>query len=228
MVMKKNDTWIVMAAMIIVVIGGIFVYAKNQLSDGYVIDSSDFIKPHNLVDSLPVEELTEAEKDGLIVMREEEKLAHDVYAVLYNQWNLKIFNNIAKSEQTHTDAVKFLLERYGLSDPVIDDTVGVFTNSDFSKLYADLINQGSTSLLDALVVGATIEDLDIKDLQDYIIQTNNEDIIRVYENLMKGSRNHMRAFVGQIRDRGGEYMAQYISQSEINEILSREQELGSV
>jgi len=83
--------------------------------------------------------LTEAEADGLVFMREEEKLARDVYLTLYGQWNISIFQNIAGSEQTHTDAVKNLLDNYGLVDPVIDDAVGVFTNADLQTLYDQLI-----------------------------------------------------------------------------------------
>ena len=71
-------------------------------------------------------------------MREEEKLAHDVYVTLYAQWDLPIFQNISRSEQTHTDAVKTLIDRYGLTDPA-SSKVGVFTNPDLQALYNDLV-----------------------------------------------------------------------------------------
>ncbi len=61
--------------------------------------------------------LTEAEVEGLLYMREEEKLAHDVYVTLYGIWGTPVFQNIANSEQTHTEAVKNLLDIYGLEDP---------------------------------------------------------------------------------------------------------------
>jgi len=93
-------------------------------------------------------------------------------------------------------------------------------------LYDDLVNQGDASLLEALIVGATIEDLDIKDLNELIAQTENQDILLVYNNLRKGSRNHIRSFVGQIEKNGGAYTAQFIEQSELDEILGSPQESG--
>ena len=56
--------------------------------------------------------------------------------------------------------------------------------------------------MDALIVGATVEDLDIKDLIDLLNKTDNPDIILVYNNLNKGSRNHLRAFIAQIESLG--------------------------
>jgi len=172
--------------------------------------------------------LTDEEIAGLKLMREEEKLARDVYMVLYNEWNLPIFNNIANSEQTHTDAVKILLDVHGIEDPVITDEPGVFANQELQTLYDDLVNQGSVSLLEALIVGATVEDLDIFDLNELIAQTENPDILLVYNNLIKGSRNHMRSFIEQIENNDGTYTAQFIEQSELDEIVSSSQERGAI
>ncbi|MBW2982153.1 DUF2202 domain-containing protein [Candidatus Woesearchaeota archaeon] len=173
-------------------------------------------------------DLSEAEIEGLKLMREEEKLARDVYLELYDEWNLPIFNNIASSEQTHTNVVKALLEAYGIEDPVVSDERGVFTNSELGVLYNSLIEKGKNSLIDALIIGATIEDLDIKDLDDLLEMTDNEDITLVYENLRKGSRNHIRSFNRQIVNNGGTYEAQYISAEELELILSGEQETGAI
>ncbi len=172
--------------------------------------------------------LSEEEIAGLKLMREEEKLARDVYLVLYDKWDMSIFNNIANSEQTHTDAVKTLLEIYGIEDPVYTDDRGIFTDQELQALYNDLVNQGDASLLEALIVGATIEDLDIKDLNELIAQTENQDILLVYNNLRKGSRNHMRSFVRQIENNDGVYTAQFIEQSELDEILGSQQESGPI
>ena len=165
-------------------------------------------------------ELTEAEAEGLILMREEEKLAHDVYLALYEVWGTPIFDNIAAAETKHTESVLALIDAYGLDDPVTDDTPGVFTNPDFAALYNDLVEQGSESLVDALLVGALIEDLDIYDLQEWLELTENPDIQRVYDNLLAGSENHMRAFIGQLGSRDASYTAIYLNQSKIDEILA--------
>ena len=111
--------------------------------------------------TLPAGELTALEVDGLAFMREEEKLARDVYLTLYEKWNMPVFQNIAGSESTHMDAVLTLLERYSLDDPSAEKAVGEFTNPDLQALYDQLVNLGSQSLADALKVGAAIEEIDI-------------------------------------------------------------------
>ena len=134
------------------------------------------------------------ERDGLIYMRLEEKLARDVYLTLGKTYKQKMFVKIPESEQRHMDAVKVLLDKYEIPDPVVDDVIGAFTNADFKKLFDDLVAKGQTSFKDAMLVGIEIEEMDIKDLVESIEQTDNPDIKGVYENLKRGSENHLRAF----------------------------------
>ena len=141
--------------------------------------------------------LSAEEAAHLLYMREEEKLARDVYQVLFSKWNVRIFNNIAVSEQRHFDAVGTLISRYKLTDPA-QETAGVFTNPDLQALYDQLIAKGSTSLLDALQVGVTIEETDIDDLKAAIAVTDNRDVLTVYGNLLNGSLNHLSAFNSHI------------------------------
>ena len=138
--------------------------------------------------------LTQAEIDSLIVMREEEKLARDVYLTLADRWNAPIFSNIAKAETRHMSVVGQLIRANGLNDPVADDTVGSFTNPKFAQLYNELVEAGSRSLNDAYLVGVKIEEMDIKDLEDSLAQVSNSNIRRVYQNLLRASQNHLRAF----------------------------------
>ena len=127
-------------------------------------------------------------------MRLEEKLARDVYLTLGKTYNQKMFINIPESEQRHMDAVKALLDKYEIPDPVTDNEIGSFANADFKKLFDDLVAKGQTSFKDAMLVGKEIEEMDIKDLIERIEQTDNPDIKSVYENLKRGSENHLRAF----------------------------------
>lgn len=227
--MKKNNKTFAAITIILAIVAGGYLWFNSQKSvPKYVIDQSDFLDGNELIKDIPESQLSDTEIDGLILMREEEKLARDVYTSLWEKWEVNIFNNIADSEQTHTNAVKTILDRYGLEDPVIDESVGVFTSPILGELYDTLVTQGSSSLMDALIVGATVEDLDINDLNDLLNKTDNTDIIRVYKNLNKGSRNHLRAFVAQIENLGGEYSPQYISQELYDQILSSEQERGLV
>jgi len=198
---------------------------KQQAVD-YKVDSSDILQKGHLIEGIELADVDEQEKAGLILMREEEKLARDVYLALEEKWGLKVFGNIAQSEQSHTDAVKELLDRYGIEDPVKDDAIGAFTSKEMQELYGQLLERGSKSQDEALQVGALIEDLDIKDLEELIAQTDNEDIKIVYDNLTRGSRNHMRAFIRNIERNGGEYKPQYINQKTFEGIIQSDQESG--
>ncbi len=199
-----------------------------KMDEGYIVDPSDNVHSRDLLENIEKGELSEEEKNGLILMREEEKLAHDVYTVLYEKWGQKTFNNIARSEQTHTDTVKVLLDKYDVKDPVVDNTIGVFTSPQMQSLYDDLVAQGNKSLTDALTVGITIEDLDIKDLDKLLQETDNEDIQTAYQNLIKGSRNHMRAFERQLEKNGQSYDPQYITEEMYEQIITGDQERGGV
>ena len=141
--------------------------------------------------------LSATEKESLLYMREEEKLARDVYNAFYTRYGLRVFSNIATSEQAHMDAVLTLLNRYGLADPAAA-APGVFNNDDLQALYDDLIDQGNASLTAALQAAALIEETDIADLQDGLGLINHADLRAVYNNLLRASQNHLRAFSRQL------------------------------
>lgn len=142
--------------------------------------------------------LTAAEADGLTFMREEEKLARDVYTALGAQYELPVFSNIARSESTHMAAVKDLLDAFSIPDPVGEDAAGRFEDDSLAALYAELMDQGGVSLEDALRVGIAIEEKDIADLEARIAATDREDLKTVYESLLRGSERHLQAFTQQL------------------------------
>ncbi|MBF0201196.1 MAG: DUF2202 domain-containing protein [Desulfamplus sp.] len=178
------------------------------------------------INAMPYQEPDEEQIDGLIQMRLEEKLARDVYITLNGIWDIPIFANIAASEQRHMDAVKVLFDKYGIADPVVDDTVGLFSDGTSIELYEQFITKGGTTVEDALFVGATIEDMDIHDLNRLIEGTENEDMLTIYQNLVKGSRNHLRAFTKLLARYDITYEAQFISTEELEGIISSGMELG--
>jgi hypothetical protein len=147
--------------------------------------------------AIAVQPLNTEEATHLLYIREEEKLALDIYQALYSKWRVRIFSNIAASEQRHFDAIGTLIDRYGLSDPA-QPTAGVFTNADLQQFYDDLLDKGNLSLLDALQVGVAIEETDIDDLKAAIAITANRDVMMVYGNLLDGSLNHLSAFNSRI------------------------------
>ena len=149
---------------------------------------------------------------------------NNVYLALYEQWGMQVFSNIAGSEATHMEALKTLLDRYGLADPVEGKANGEFANEELQALYDQLVEQGSQSLVEALKVGAAIEEIDILDLDKYVAQTDKDDIERVYDNLTRGSRNHLRAFVSSLERQGVHYERAYLSPDAFDEILNAETE----
>lgn len=163
--------------------------------------------------ALPIEALSDSERASLVFTREEEKLAQDVYTRLGAQWatQTRVFGNIAKSEATHTETVRQLLTRYAVTDPATNLPAGVYQDTVLQALYTQLVTAGAVSLIDALKVGGAIEEIDMIDLNKALTEVDNQDITLVYQNLLKGSRNHLRAFVNAMVAQGVVYVPQYMA-----------------
>jgi len=175
----------------------------------------------------PLATLSSAEADSLAFMREEEQLAHDVYAVSAALWAPPIFGNIAASEATHSAAVKLLLDRYQLTDPLAGLANGTFKTPAFQTLYDQLVAASQVSLIEALKVGLAIEELDMRDIAAQQVAIDNADILLVYDHLLRGSRNHLRAFWKVLQQQGGTYVPQYITQTEFDAIVNSAVERGA-
>lgn len=171
-----------------------------------------------LIDSNTV--LSVEEINDLMWIREEEKLARDVYLYALKLYDLRIFENISASEQQHMDRILDLLNQYELEDPVKGNAPGQFTNSDLQLLYQNLTQRVDQSLVEALNVGALIEDLDLNDLSQAIEETTKTAIKTVYQVLNCGSQNHIQAFVKQLKNQGSDYEPQFISTEFFQEILA--------
>jgi len=192
------------------------------------VANEGLVQPYACIYTFPSEELSAGEIEALNLMREEELLARDVYVTMYAKYHIPIFNNISKSENHHTGAIKALLDKYELPDIAENHTAGVFVNQDLQALYNALITQGLVSLNEALTAGATIEDMDIQDLINLVDDTvDNADIEFVFNELQRGSRNHLRSFNMLLSKRGITYVPQFISLEYFNEIISSPHETGS-
>ena len=116
------------------------------------------------------------------------------------------------------DALLKKIESFGLIDPVIPE-IGSFSNPELQALFNDLVAEGNLSYVDALIVGATIEDMDIRDINNAIAETSNLGLKTTYESLLEGSKNHFRAFVSLLEQEGVEYSPQFIEQALFDAIL---------
>ncbi len=162
--------------------------------------------------------LTVGESEGIKFIREEEKVARDLYQSFYNDTALGIFQDTARSEQSHMDSVTVLLDEYHLQDPV-QEAKGVFLNRSLQVTYDLLLAQGKTSADDALKASATFEEISIMDLEKQIENTDKEDIRTVYNGLLAGSDKHLRSYVGALAERKIKYVPQHLSQQEYDRIV---------
>lgn len=204
--------------------------------------------------------LDAAEEVHLLFMRAEEKLAHDVYEALGTEFpDYAIFSNIMNSETNHVETMIDKIEQFGLTDPNILDGPGEFNTANFGAYFTEKYTALTAvdadpqipTLLQALLNGALIEELDMHDIiycpeviVDAVVDitdqygcgmdyTDEKTLIRSYGNLLDGSENHLRAFVRMIETNyfasdypeffttEGLYKAQYLSQDEVDEILGR-------
>ncbi len=216
--MKKNVATICMSLMILIFSTGLALAGTGQpvktagSSGGGTGIGVEF---------LPYDYPSAVEIEAMIFMVEEEKVARDVYNALYETWGIPAFANIGNAEQRHMDAIIALLDKYGLENPVAGLAPGVFANPEMQELYEDLVEAGMIDEVGALFVGATIEDLDIYDLLHELGLVDNEDITVVFNNLLKGSENHLRSFCALLVLYGSApYEAQYLTQDQIDAILT--------
>lgn len=170
-------------------------------------------------------DLTDSEIASLLKMKEEEKLARDVYAVLAQKWESQVFTNISAAENNHLNAIVLLLTNYGSTETSIGEA-GVFADAEVQTLYNDLIAKANVSIEEAYKTGALIEEMDIKDLTEALSSTTNENVKLLFDNLMKGSRNHLRAFNLQLTNLGITYTPVFISQDEYTQIVTSDMEKG--
>lgn len=216
--MKRTATVLLGLGLITIQSIGMAANGKNQNME----------EPYNQVvqTAMTNQSLSSQEQQTLTYLREEEKLAKDVYQFLSEQWQKPIFGNINNSEDRHESQLKILMEKYQLQDVVSDKAAGVFADPELQTMYDNLTQKGQVSLVDALLVGAMIEELDIIDLQQAQQETDNPELLATYAQLEKGSRNHLRSFVKQLNNAGVDYQAQYLPANDLEKILNSEHEKG--
>ncbi|MBP94089.1 MAG: hypothetical protein CMC55_08240 [Flavobacteriaceae bacterium] len=208
--MKKSRS-IQLKSLLLLVISFTFIISCNDSDDILTGKNQNF----NQI-------LSEADIEALLFMLEEEKLARDTYTYLNDLWSINQFANIKNSEQSHMNAIENQLIKNNIYYTILPD--GEFANQELQDLYNQFFIDGAISPANAFQIGATIEDLDIVDLQDYINATSNTTLLTIFGKLQCGSRNHLRSFVSGIENIGATYTPQFLSQDAYNVIISSNQE----
>ena len=161
--------------------------------------------------------LTAREKDGLIFIWEEEKAARDLYNGLYEKNNMTIFLDLVRSESSHMDQARTVMEKQGLTLP--PDEPGVFQNQTLQEIHDQLLAEGLQSDQDALTVAAIFEEISIVDLEKELLASQAEDVRTVYDGLLAGSRKHLRSYVSDLEGQGIEYQPRYLEAEQFQEIV---------
>ncbi|MEF8776335.1 MAG: DUF2202 domain-containing protein [Haloarculaceae archaeon] len=177
------------------------------------------------LDAQATGDVSETERADIFSMREEERVARDVYLALADAWSLRSHDTISDSEQTHMDAILGLVEKYDLEEPATGG-LGTFTNQELQALHDEPVAWGRESELASLKVGCHIEEKNMHDIQVRIDRADEDPIVTVYENLIRGSRNHLRVFYRTLTDAGGDYEPVYVSQERFDEIVNSDRERG--
>ena len=222
---------------LLVITSTLFITACGGSSNGS--DDSANENNENTVNELQIEnlndsaanELSIAEIDGLLFMREEEELARDLYLDIYENKNnsLTVFKNISdNAEMQHAEAIRLLLEKYLIEDPSTGQR-NSYNDTELQALYNNLFALASNGdTLAALKVGALVEETDTRDINAHkdLVSTEHLDIISTYDNLLCGSRNHLRAFAKQIESLTGMSYETQVPElnTEVQAILASEQE----
>jgi hypothetical protein len=146
-----------------------------------------------ITEEFPTEKLSIHEKSAILLLREEEKFAHDIFTKMYEKWNVQSFENIRNSEERHMDAVLCLIDKYDLQDPTENRLPGEFKNQELAGLYKTISKKADMSLSDAFAVGAMVAVWDLSDLAEFEKDINNKDLLAVISELKRSGRNHLRA-----------------------------------
>lgn len=218
--MKKDFYSVPIAVLVLVLLAGT-ACNKEMVNDN---NGGDFT---TRVLNLPSESLSSDEIASLAAIREEEKLARDVYTYFQYRWGQNIYIQLSDAEQSHMDAVLLVLNKYKLPDPSAGLGYGEFRNPVFQPLFDQLCDQGYASNTNALAVSVAIEEMDIRDINNALKMTDNQDITLVYKNLVRHSRNHLRSFYSSLVAEDGAYTPRYLGPAEFNAIVNSPMESGN-
>ena len=170
--------------------------------------------------------LTPNEIQWLIYIREEEKMARDLYIGMYNSWGLSIFKSISEEEQEHINAMLELFKMYSIVDPLAGDVPRNYTNQHIANLHTSLLTQGMQSNKDGLKACALQEEISMQDLDLAMKSTQQQAINKVYSELQRDSINHLRSFIHSLEIFGERYMAVKIPQQTVDAIILDKMDRG--
>ena len=179
------------------------------------------------IDALPYEPPTGAQRAALRFVAEQERLAMDLFLDLYNEWGDPVLLDLHTAEQTHRDAVVWLLGKYGLPDPAGGLPSGVYDDPELQALSDDLFFIGTERFTGALTAGAILAEASIDELEYQLdVEVDTWDVEFLYDTLLLAERNHLRLFVWRLERYGIVYEPAYLSDAAFERIVNTPLERG--
>jgi hypothetical protein len=163
--------------------------------------------------------LSASAQEALRFQIDEERMAGELYQALGEKHDVPPFKNIPRAEARHRELLENLATRAGLT-PARPTTAGRYETPAIQARHDALLARGQASLIEALKVGALVEEQDIADLRALVATTDNPELKSVVTALEQGSRHHLNAFVRNLRSRGVEYVAQVLTPAEVAELTT--------
>ena len=146
-------------------------------------------------------------------------MAGELYRTFGEKQEVMPFRNIPRAEARHRQLLENLATRAGLA-PARPTTAGHFETLAIQARYDALLARGQASPIEALKVGALVEEQDIADLRALAAATDSPELKAATTALEQGSRHHLNAFVRNLRARGIDYVAQVLTPAEVAEITA--------
>lgn len=183
-----------------------------------------------IVDNLPsimdvTDPLGADEIEFIYALREDEKISRDLTLVLAELYpEVQFFSRVAKAGATHIATVERLLDYYEIEYPKLS-APGMFGDESRQNHYDQLLAMGETEEGGYRAI-AQLEEENIVAYDEVIDDIDNPNIEIVVANLLKSSKNHLRAAVRQITRVGGEYIPQLLDDATYNNIVGSTPEKG--
>jgi len=225
--MKKNTVLILPLLLSMALLSGCMVvtneeYASPPLAqttiDGWTelnaeaVDELDYSNPHGILSLEAME--------GLVFLRNGERLAEDVAQELMGAYGSHPFYGQSVAERSHGRAISELLERYAIHDSVGIQLHGEYSDPFWQSEYDFYVAQGDLSYVDALLVSLEIQEAALVDLR-YWAELSESDVVvvEVFQALLLATRNHLRLLNNELESVGFEYTPVYLSQAEYDQIV---------
>src|SRR6476620_4362177 len=167
--------------------------------------------------------LSPAETKALINLHDNQKLSLFVYDSLYAIWGINPFGNIRSAESQHVNFLDDVADNYALELETNEpgNSAATFTTPQAETIYQESISKGSLSVVDALKMGARLEEMSLQVLHNAKAVTIKSDLLHTFDILAMGSKNNLQAFNRRLKMYGITYEPGFLEQKDFRNIINQ-------